>query len=143
MYTLLFLAATALASRLSKTAAMRKTISDDVDRSDWCQYGCDPTWIGDGICDSPCNNDECGQDDGDCGECADWCFNSWVGDGECDVDCFNEDCDMDGGDCDFVEGRDCAPGCEIAFIGDGQCQSMCENDDCDNDLGDCEEDKFF
>ena len=80
------------------------------DRSDWCSYGCDPAWIGDGNCDASCNNSECGHDSGDCGDCAPWCFNDWVGNGSCDYDCNNEECNFDDGDCEIRDG-DCAAGC--------------------------------
>ena len=37
-----------------------------VDEECLCSVGCEPYWIGDGYCDSACNNAACNWDGGDC-----------------------------------------------------------------------------
>ena len=76
---------------------------------------CDPAdcpapWLGDGYCDSICNNEACGFDEGDCegtapvdpanDYCAPGCPPNWPGDGICDSTCDVEECGFDNGDCD-------------------------------------------
>merc|ERR1719454_1916222 len=62
-------------------------------------------WVGDGICDPPCNNAACHHDAHDCGgseegpKCSMACFWNWVGDGECDPPCNNAACHYDNHDC--------------------------------------------
>ena len=46
-----------------------------------CAPGCPDRWITDGMCDSACNNAECGYDGGHCSECAPGCYDSGITDG--------------------------------------------------------------
>ena len=91
-----------------------------------CRDGCPPSWVGDGYCDSACNNSDCEHDAGDCNKtrgqqaglsgrwgypgssrysqdtsryCAEGCPNSWLGDRYCDSSCFLVECAFDSGDC--------------------------------------------
>ena len=91
-----------------------------------CRDGCPPSWIGDGYCDTACNNTDCEHDAGDCNKtrgqqgdmggrwgfpgysrysqdtsryCAEGCPNSWLGDRYCDSSCFLLECAFDSGDC--------------------------------------------
>ena len=88
-----------------------------------CATGCPHTWIKDGYCDSPCNNEACDFDGGDCESktnetihpmvihpmeiqmamerayCSSGCSNAWIADGFCDSMCDVEACGFDGGDC--------------------------------------------
>ena len=87
MYHFVLLLATAFATQAERKARIaKKAMLTEVDQSEWCTHGCVPEWINDGMCDSACNNEECGFDGEDCGSCAPWCFNSWLGDGLCDID---------------------------------------------------------
>ncbi|KAL0248712.1 hypothetical protein GEMRC1_003946 [Eukaryota sp. GEM-RC1] len=94
-----------------------------------CSPGCSSQWLGDGRCDSACNNEDCGFDDGDCEGvdpddnqqsnffswnsfstsfsqnnryCSTGCFVTWIGDGYCDSMCNNRECGYDGGDCVLI-----------------------------------------
>ena len=88
-----------------------------------------PQWLGNGVCQSEGNIEECNFDDGDCVE-----FNRsfpdckvnkllQIGNGQCDGGEYNTAaCDFDGGDCD--EFNQVYPGCGVenpAWIGDGEC----------------------
>ena len=79
--------------------------------------GCDPSTIGNGVCDDGCNSGGCEYDRGDC--CAvnlelrsmPACAASWntstaawggsIGDTSCNEECWNNFCLQDGGDCTF------------------------------------------
>ncbi|MEA1958913.1 MAG: LNR domain-containing protein, partial [Chloroflexota bacterium] len=76
-----------------------------------CAAGCPYTSVGDGVCDSACNNAACSYDGGDCttGYCATGCPWSYVGDGYCDSACNVAACNYDGGDC-----SQCAYGCDAS-----------------------------
>jgi hypothetical protein len=72
-----------------------------------CSALCPEVLIGDGMCDSYCNNKECSYDGGDCNtpdmhqeDCFIFCGNSQIGDGTCDPFCNNANCNYDGGDCE-------------------------------------------
>ena len=78
---------------------------DGLDDCDWTV--CSGTWIGDGECDSSCNNSDCNYDGGDCSEllsellrgCEADCELHWLGDGQCDTQCNTAGCLYDNGDC--------------------------------------------
>lgn len=78
-----------------------------------CAPGCPEMWMGDGICDPTCLNEECGQDMGDC----------------------------DGGDATtFDMPEECSPGCPLQWVGDGMCDHACaESPECEHDHGDCDD----
>ena len=70
------------------------------------QCECTSSWLGDGTCDSACNNAACEFDRNDCAtqnnpdvysDCE--CTSSWIGDGTCDSSCNNPECNFDAGDC--------------------------------------------
>jgi hypothetical protein len=119
-----------------------------------CSPGCPDAWIGDGICDPPCQVPACGMDEGDCDgfnggyggyggygpfpppppgqDCAPGCPSYWIGDGVCDQACLVPECGMDAGDCDTDSGY-CAPGCPDYWIGDNYCDDACYVAECDWD----------
>ena len=97
-----------------------------------CAPGCPDSYITDGICDSACNNAECGFDGGDCSECAPGCYDRWIANGMCNYACNNAECGYDGGDC-----SECAPGCYDSWIGNGMCDTACVNAECAYDGHDC------
>ena len=76
-------------------------------KSDSTTPWCNPTSIGDGVCDESCNFPKCNMDGGDCpgtnaqlsNVCADKCVCSLLGDDTCDADCNNAACGFDAGDC--------------------------------------------
>uniref|UniRef100_A0A0G4EZT6 LNR domain-containing protein n=1 Tax=Chromera velia CCMP2878 TaxID=1169474 RepID=A0A0G4EZT6_9ALVE len=69
-------------------------------RTEECPSSCKEDEIGDGRCDSDCDNDACSWDGGDCSpKCAEDCRADLLGDGECQVACFVRECAWDGGDC--------------------------------------------
>ena len=47
----------------------------------YCAAGCQTSWIGDGTCDSACDNAACDYDEGDCDLCASGCEDSYLNDG--------------------------------------------------------------
>tara|TARA_Y100000310_G_C20699025_1_gene827954 strand:+ start:68 stop:2614 length:2547 start_codon:yes stop_codon:yes gene_type:complete len=85
--------------------------SDDTTTTSDCASGCPNLYLGDGVCDSACNNLACDYDGGDCGYDSDSydaetagcdygnCPESFIGDGMCDSACNNLACNYDGGDC--------------------------------------------
>ena len=113
---------------------------------------CPTPWLGDGYCDSICNNEACGFDEGDCegtapvdpanDYCAPGCPPNWPGDGICDSTCDVEECGFDSGDCDqsapTEEGRATAPAVRLGarvhlprhlpvrslYVNDGTCDDM-------------------
>ncbi|CAG9324285.1 unnamed protein product [Blepharisma stoltei] len=93
--------------------------------------GCDAQNLGNGICDTSCNTENCGYDWGDC-TCSPGCLNSMLGDGNCDEACDNWSCDLDNHDC-----GQCADGCFPTMLGNGICDSACNNEDCLYDYKDC------
>lgn len=73
-----------------------------------CAEGCSSSWLGDGFCDSSCNNEACNFDMGDCDNikdsvqrtsCSNDCLIEWIADGSCDTHCNHRMCGFDGGDC--------------------------------------------
>ena len=60
-----------------------------------CAPGCIAAYLGNGVCDAPCNNDDCDYDFGDCHggtetnvtSCAPGCPISWISDHYCDETC--------------------------------------------------------
>ena len=59
-----------------------------------------PSWIGDGECDSANKNPGCNYDGGDC------CKREWISDGECDnLNKFASCSNYDGGDCARPSGK--------------------------------------
>ncbi|OEH76664.1 notch domain-containing protein [Cyclospora cayetanensis] len=126
-----------------------------------CSQVCKNEWRGDGWCDSACNSEACGFDDGDCnGWCSGDCKPSWNGDGFCDAACYVAACDWDGGDCEgwrsqgvpavelqvlqqkqrqIRQNRLQLPKCkcERRLLVNGTCNSECNNPDCLFDGGEC------
>ncbi|CAG9312678.1 unnamed protein product [Blepharisma stoltei] len=94
--------------------------------------GCDSNNLGNGICESSCNTENCGLDWGDC-TCSPGCLDSMLGDGNCDEVCDNWDCDLDNHDC-----GQCASGCFTTMLGNGICDYECNNEDCLYDYKDCQ-----
>ena len=94
-----------------------------------CRDGCPPSWIGDGYCDSACNNTECERDGGDCnttnyrGAFGRWGFSEYH---------YSQDASSY-----------CAPGCPYSWLGDRYCDSSCFMIDCAFDSGDCGMNEFF
>ena len=68
------------------------------------KYRCPDYYIGDGECDSRCNNPECNFDGGDCAPretCGHLvCYVDDIGNEVCDSACNIAECNFDGGDCD-------------------------------------------
>ena len=110
-----------------------------------CASGCSSRYIGDGDCDSQCNNAACSRDGGDCSRspspppitCASGCPSSYIHDGDCDSHCNNAACRHDGGDCSGSSGGTCASGCDSSYLGDGECDDPCNSVSCNHDGGDC------
>ena len=100
---------------------------DDWEEPEECAPGCPENWIGDGICDHTCLNDDCEQDAGDCDF-----------DGEFQGPGFGGPGTEGPGD---WEPEECAPGCPVMWIGDDICDDSCLNDECDQDGGDCDGDE--
>lgn len=126
-----------------------------------CSRGCKKDWLGDGWCDSACNTEACGFDEGDClGWCSGDCKPSWEGDGYCDAACYVAACNWDRGDCsrwreqgvDAVERRalqqklrqfqqhrlqlpECK--CERRLLVNGSCTPECNVPECLFDGGEC------
>ena len=99
--------------------------------------GCPASFIGDGLCDSDCNNAECNFDGGDCEDppdCAVGCLATMLADGVCDAACNVADCSYDYGDCSATE--ECSDLCS-GWGGDGYCDLSCNTDLCGWDAGDC------
>lgn len=88
-----------------------------------CAEGCPSAWIGDGYCDSSCNNTLCDFDGGDClngtasSRGGNWWYNSNSGNSRFD--------------------KYCGPGCPDSWIGDKYCDRACRHVDCAMDGGDC------
>jgi len=79
---------------------------------DACAPGCSADLLANGVCESECNNNQCGYDSGDCSAaeieqaieeerllCAPACAAVDLGDGFCDRACNNAACAYDQGDC--------------------------------------------
>jgi len=102
-----------------------------------CDFStCDPSWIGDGYCDSnitdkcPFNTEACNYDNGDCW-CSPNCPNPLLVNGICDPGCDVPECYHDYGDCD------CVVNCTRWMLSNNVCDPQCNNPDCDFDSGDC------
>uniref|UniRef100_A0A8C2AXZ5 Neurogenic locus notch homolog protein 1 n=1 Tax=Cyprinus carpio TaxID=7962 RepID=A0A8C2AXZ5_CYPCA len=106
---------------------------------------------GNAICDTQCNNHECGWDGGDCSLNFDdpWqncsaALQCWryFNDGKCDEQCANAGCLYDGFDCQRLEGQ-CNPlydqYCRDHYA-DGHCDQGCNNAECEWDGLDCADD---
>jgi hypothetical protein len=77
-----------------------------------CAPGCYASWLGDGDCDSACNNAACNYDDGDCKECCskcNWCqpYDDCHGSSPDSWDCCASSCGMGCLSCDYQ----CDPSC--------------------------------
>ena len=113
-----------------------------------CQYdttNCanDPTctcpsfMLGDGVCDSICNNALCNFDGGDCAstsECSPGCTAALLTNGVCDDACNNAACNFDNELCVGI--ATCSEECQ-SWGGDGYCDSSCNTEECTWDSGDC------
>ncbi len=94
---------------------------DDYEESneDVCAPDCDPSWIGDGECDDPCNVEACDFDDGDCGG---------VPDDSDDTD-DTEPADTEPTDTEPLDTGDiepgCATGCTAAMLSNTVCDEPC------------------
>jgi len=82
----------------------------------YCAAGCQTSWIGDGTCDSACDNAACDYDEGDCDLCASGCEDSYLNDGHCDTVCNNYPCNHDGGDCTIPISPDTGYSCPCGDI---------------------------
>ena len=128
---------------------------------------CDGSELGNGICDSDCNNIECGWDLGDCGYCSPGCTIELLTNDICDPICENLPCMFDNNACGWCAtgcfeqdlysdtcipecnvtacqeyGQnpcffDCSSGCSQESLGDGACDLECNTADCWYDYGDC------
>ena len=86
---------------------------------------CNKAKLINGICDSECNNIECGFDLGECGYCASGCLLSDLFLEYCKSECWNEYCRFDSVSCSPY----CAPGCLIEDI-PKTCKRECLNKNC-------------
>ncbi|KAL0225430.1 hypothetical protein RCL1_003342 [Eukaryota sp. TZLM3-RCL] len=99
-----------------------------------CSPGCSSSWIGDGTCDSPCNNEDCGFDGGDCEGTtsretpSSSTTNPWSWD-------FTTPSTTSSAS--FTTSRYCSSGCFISWVGDGYCDALCNNKACAFDGGEC------
>jgi hypothetical protein len=99
-----------------------------------CSFGCQPSMVQNGACDTACNNAACNFDGTDCNcERASPQCTSWQrGNQQCDAACNNAACLFDKGDCDCLNG-----GCTAAMMGNGICDAACNKPACGNDGADC------
>ena len=74
---------------MSKTGAC-----DNVCETATAMVNCLPKYIGNGVCDDPCNIDECGWDGFDCIQLCK-CNTTLLGNGICNPECNNAECDYD------------------------------------------------
>ncbi|CDJ68252.1 notch (DSL) domain-containing protein, putative [Eimeria necatrix] len=99
----------------SKTNASMQAIRKKNGNNKICDSSCRLWMIGNGVCDSQCNNIACGYDSGDCDNVTavvevdysvkpeavyQFCAKEWIGDGHCDPNCYNKPSRWDGGDCE-------------------------------------------
>ena len=95
-----------------------------------CAPNCYNEMVLNGICDTACQNSDCGDDEVDCSACPQQCT-ALANDFTCDLECYdNPNCSGEVTDCT------CANTC-AAKKGDGFCDQECNNSICDNDGGDC------
>lgn len=119
-----------------------------------CPDTCPDEWIGDGWCDTPCANEECGNDGEDCKDwCAPDCASQWLGDNHCDLNCFRPECNYDEGDCSDVLKKNeirfplpshkdfdyskCPNECVSSKLNNGVCDVECNRKECNFDGTDC------
>lgn len=102
-----------------------------------CHEGCVAAWIGDGFCDSACNVEACGFDEGDCaGE------NSRMPNhGDVEPDMFDSMSSSDFGQDRFnsylLSREECVDGCRKEYLSDGFCDRECAHPECGWDGVDC------
>lgn len=89
---------------------------------------CQPSWIGDGVCDLVCNVPRFMNDRGDCAPSN--CKTEFLGDQNCNPECNWPEHNYDGGDC-------LPSGCQQEWLGDGECDAVCDNASLHHDGGDC------
>lgn len=101
----------------SHTNAAWRALRGTDDERQTCSSSCRLWMIGNGVCDTQCNNIECGFDGGDCDnvsavlevdysakpEVYQFCAKEWIGDGHCDPNCYNKPSKWDGGDCEGTQ----------------------------------------
>ncbi len=133
----------------------------DYSAYDYSTSGCDSSScyesdLGDGYCDSACNNYACNYDSGDCGglsngeSCSDseTCSTGWCDSGICcgygstccysDSDCLTTDYVCSDYSCVYtLSDGYCAEGCPTSYLADGACDVACNVFDCNYDNGDC------
>lgn len=100
-----------------------------VAQKDECAPGCLFTFLGNGVCEEVCFNEECGYDKVDCVICDDACTYYMIGNGTCDPACNMELCDFDGGDCHEEEecllAHKCSVDCLWSEVGNRKCNPNC------------------
>ncbi|CAG9311412.1 unnamed protein product [Blepharisma stoltei] len=98
-----------------------------------CIYsrGCPEELLGNSVCNSECNNLECGFDLGDCGYCAQGCYDYMLG-SHCYKECNNSTCYYGAGIC-----KECNTGCSSDMLGNNKCDPACRTASCNYDFGDC------
>lgn len=110
---------------------------DTTDCIDEPTCGCPESILGDGYCDTACNNALCNYDNGDCvssGECSPGCTAAMLANSSCDEACNNAACDFDNELCVGVP--TCPSECD-SWLSDGYCDASCNLAECTWDGGDC------
>ncbi|KAK3235504.1 hypothetical protein CYMTET_54301 [Cymbomonas tetramitiformis] len=118
-----------------------------------CAEDCPTIYLGDGVCDPGCMNENCGMDLGDCDACLqtactmEMLFNGYYGDA-CEDACATVECGHDyyctaeDSDVDFEPPENdsacTAAGCPAGWQGDDWCDPACYVLQCNNDNGDCD-----
>jgi hypothetical protein len=111
-----------------------KPISRECSELRCAETGCEGDLLGNGMCNSECNNAACNFDMGDC-RCANTgCPAYLLGNSQCDEMCNNAECEDDYGDC---LDRCIVANCSLYLLADGECQEECNNVACAFDMGDC------
>jgi len=91
-----------------------------------CSSGCMASWLGDGVCDPSCNNDECNFDYTDCNK-------------EQEIELQGDEGHLSSKEEIHVEVKHkfCSERCENSFLGDEYCDTHCDSLECAFDAGDC------
>lgn len=93
-------------------------------------FNCLPYAVGNGVCDTACNLEDCGFDGGDCQQNCDFesCNVTNWSDGICDQECNSTQCLLDGYDCSSTIQCSNNSLCEYPLLNDGYCHLFCVNE---------------